>query len=122
MKTIDKAVIAAILCRSYRNPITGKVLADQFGVDIRKITQIIEEARDSGIKIASSKGGRDDYIGGVVPAGYYQAHSPEEMRSTFEMYRSTIKQLSSRAKAIMNFNGQNPTIFEQYDEIDSEVA
>ena len=105
MKTSDtlfaQAVVAAILCRSYRNPITGAVLAEQFAVDIRTITGIVEQARDAGMKISSSKGGFDKYLGLVVPSGYYQAKTPEEMRSTYDMYQSTIKQLSTRAKKMM---------------------
>lgn len=108
-----ESVIAAIICRSYKNPITGAALAGSFGVDIRKITQIVEGARDAGIKIASSKGGFDKYLGRVVEAGYYRANAPEEMRSTYDMYQDTIKNLSARAKKMMNFNRENPSLYEQ---------
>jgi predicted DNA-binding transcriptional regulator YafY len=108
-----QAVTAAILCRSWKNPITGAALAQSFSVDIRRITGVIEEARDAGIKIASSKGGFDKHINRQLEPGYYQAKTPEEMRSTYDMYQATIKNLSARAKKIMNFNGVNPSLYEQ---------
>ena len=111
-----QSVTAAILCRTHRNPITGSALAQEFNVDIRKITGVIEDARDAGVKIASSKGGFDRHLGMVVEAGYYQAHTPEQMRSTYEMYQTTIKNLSARAKKMMCFDNCNPSLYEQHDE------
>ena len=108
-----QSVVASILCRSFKNPITGSALAAQYSVDIRKITQVVEEARDAGIKIASSKGGFDRHMGVIVEPGYYQAKRPEEMRSTYEMYQQTIGNLSARAKRLMNFNRENPSLYEQ---------
>jgi hypothetical protein len=118
MSTIDEtmfaqAVTAAILCRDFKNPITGAALAQEFGVNIRTITGVIEIARDSGIKIASSKGSFDKFLNRKVDAGYYQAKSPEEMRSTYDFYQKTIKELSARAKKLMDFGGANPSVFEQ---------
>ena len=108
-----QSVIAAILCRTSSNPITGPALAAQFVSSLRTITQIIEEARSAGIKIASSEGGFDKYIGQAVEPGYYQARRPEEMRSTYDRYQQRIQKLSTRAKKLMDFSRDNPSLYEQ---------
>ena len=107
-------ILAAILCRRYRNPITAQVLVDQFPDlhSIREVTEIVAEARDAGYKIASSKGGWDRYLNENVEAGYFQAVRPEEIRSTADMLESTIAHLSSRRKKLLTFGG-DPTLYEQ---------
>lgn len=106
-------VLARIQLHDSKNPITAKQLCDIFGLnDIRQVTQLIETFRDAGHKIASSKGGFNQYLGRMVPSGYFLAKTPEEMRDTFDMYQSTIRQLSSRAKKLMAFAGQD-TLWQQ---------
>ena len=104
-------MLARIQLHTVKSPITGKELADVFGLrNIRQVTQIIETLRDNGHKVASSKGGFNQYLGFIVPSGYFIAKTPEEMRATADFYQSTIEQLSRRRKKLMTFEGA-PTIW-----------
>jgi hypothetical protein len=108
-----QGILAAILCRTYKNPITGDALAEGYGVDLRQITTIVSNARKKRIKIASSKGGRDEYLGVKVEAGYYQARTPEEMRSTADMIHGTAMELLKLEKDLMDFGNVQPSVWEQ---------
>ena len=108
-----QAVTAAILCRNWRNPITGDALCQEFGCDIRKITTIVKNARVAKTKIASSRGGYDKYLGAMVHAGYYQARTPEEMRSTADMIHGTAMELLKLEKDLMDFGNVQPSVWEQ---------
>lgn len=108
-----QSVVAAILCRNFKNPITGAVLAEQFSVDLRKIADVVREARIAGIKIASSRGGFDRFLNVELEPGYYGARRPEEIKSTAEMIHKTAMDLLHTERLLMDFKGENPTVWEQ---------
>lgn len=107
------SIIAAILCRSYKNPIPGAALAAQFGVDIRRIADEVRDARRAGHKIASSRGGWDRFMNVELEPGYYGGRRPEEMASTAEMLRNTGLDLLHTAKLLMDFGNVEPSLYEQ---------
>lgn len=104
-------VLAAILCRTIRNPITGDALALQFSTDRRKIADLIETWRDEGIKIGSTKGGLDA-DGNERPKGYFQAKDPGEMLETVAHMESMARQIWARAQKLKKW-GTVPTLWEQ---------
>jgi biotin operon repressor len=108
-------VLAHIQLRDYTHPVNSDELEAVFGVKERQITQAIEYLRDSGHKVASSKGRHDRYLGVYVPPGFYIARRPEEMRSTADMLQSTIQRISERRRRLMDFGNAAPSLYEQGD-------
>lgn len=113
---ISDKILGSILCRTWKNPITGQALADSYQVDIRVVTSVVKQKRAAKIKIASSRGGFDKYIGQNVEPGYYRAYSPEEMASTAEMLRKTALAELAIAKSLMDFGEADLNLWEKIDE------
>jgi len=104
-------VLAVLKTRTITNPITGQTLADEFGVDWRKIAEIINLLRRAGHKIGSSKGGKD-LSGNVIPMGYFVARDPSEIVGTVKHMKEEAIQILSMAKKLETW-GTNPTLFEE---------
>jgi hypothetical protein len=101
-------ILARIQIHRIEYPITGRALAEEFGIDIRKVQLVVEELRKGGHKIGSQM---------ANPAGYFLARNPEELYETAEHYRSRAKEFCLQANRLMDFGSAQPTIFEQTVEI-----
>jgi len=98
-------VLKRIGQHSISNPITGGSLALEFGTSWRTIASIVEDARDSGHKIGSSKGGK--------AMGYFLASNPQELHSTIAHMRSQGKKIIVRSNIMANWGSSQPSVFEQ---------
>jgi biotin operon repressor len=104
----EKQLILRVLDRiqqhTYKHPITIPVLAAEFGVDERKIKQLVEELRDAGHKVGSHK---------EKPYGVFIARSPVEIHPTATRLENEGLRFLKTARQLRDFGSINPTIFEQ---------
>jgi len=99
-------ILKRIQQHTQSNPITGASIAAEFGTSWRNVASVVEDLRDSGHKIGSSKGGKDKGM------GYFLAHDPSEIHSTCLHMESQAKKILSRANKLRNWGSAQPTIFE----------
>lgn len=86
------------------DPIPGRALAEEFGINRRDVQRHIEELRDAGYKIGSSMG---------EDPGYFIAKHPHELLPTANHYRHRAKVFCQKANRLMDFGSDAPEIFEQ---------
>lgn len=101
-------VLARIQMHSIRSPITGGTLAKIYGIDIRHVQHIVEDLRDAGHKIGANQS---------PPRGYFLAKGPDEMFETAELLRDRGRTFFARAARLMNFGGNQRTVWEQETEL-----
>jgi hypothetical protein len=98
-------LLARIQLHRIEDPIAGRVLAEEFGIDIRRVQMVVEELRDARYKIGSS-------MDGSKP-GYFLARNADELYETAEHYRSRARAFLGRANRLMDFGSMQPTLYEQ---------
>lgn len=96
-------VLARIQQHTIEQPITGEALAAEFSTSWRKVAEIVEELRDAGHKIGSSKS---------KPMGYFLARHPSELISTLNHLEGQAKKILARRNRLAWWGGSQPTIFE----------
>lgn len=102
--TLTLRVLARIQQYTIEQPITGEALAAEFGTSWRKIAEIVEELRDAGHKIGSSKS---------KPMGYFIARHPAELQGTLNHLEGQAKKILARRNRLAWWGGSQPTVFEQ---------
>ncbi len=106
-------VLAVLKSHSITNPITGQALATSFGVEWRKIADIVNLLRRAGHKIGSSKGAKDSQ-GNATPMGYFLATDPSEIAGTVKHMKDEAIEILTLAKKLESWD-ETPTLFEQVD-------
>lgn len=108
-KSIDTQLALRVLARIQmhrkEDPIAGHALAEEFGINLRKVQWVIEELRDADYKIGSSMDASNP--------GYFLARNAEELSETAEHYRSRARAFLGRANRLMDFGSLQPTLYEQ---------
>ncbi len=85
------------------DPILGAALAEELGVSWRTVAACVEELRDAGFKVGSSN---------QSPMGYFMARDSYQMLETVDRLRSQAKKILARTNRMMDFQSQQPTVFE----------
>lgn len=96
-------VLKRIQQHTSTNPITGGSLAAEFGTTWRRVATVVEDLRDSGHKIGSSKSD---------PMGYFLARHPSELTSTLDHLEGQAKKILARRNRLANWGSAQSTIFE----------
>ncbi len=104
-------ILARISVASKQYPVKYQALADEFGVDWRKIADVVEQLRDAGHKVASVNG---------TPPGCFIAKSPAEMAPTALRLEIQGKRIIQRARKLMDFGNMERTLFDSAAEIKFE--
>jgi hypothetical protein len=96
------------------NAIKIKALSEEFGICERQVKGHIEELRDAGYKIGSRKSPAD-------LAGVFIATHPAEIYETVTRLHEEGIKLLVRAKKLLDWKNDQPTVFEQLPETDESL-
>ena len=97
-------VLQRIRQRGPDNPIKCKTLADEFSVNMRVITAIVETSRDAGEWICAAQ---------KPPYGYYYAQSKHQLAQHIEKEHQRCMQQLARHKKQLDYTPQDPSLFDQ---------
>lgn len=94
------------------NPIKIKALEAEFNITNRDVKSHIAELIDAGYKIGSSK---------RKPMGVFMATHPTEVLETVKRMKDEGIKYLVRARKLLTWNEQQPTVFEQMPELDEAI-
>jgi len=113
----EKQLVLRVLDRiqqhTYDRPITIPTLAQEFGIDERKVKQVIEELRDAGHKVGSHK---------MKPYGVFIARGPIEIHETATRLENEGLRFLKKARQLRDFGNTCPTIWEQIIDVHPAAA
>lgn len=94
------------------HPIKIKALEAEFGVTNRDVKSRIADLIDAGYKIGSSK---------REPMGVFMATHPTEVLETVKRMKDEGLKYLVRARKLLTWDEQQPTVFEQMPELDQAI-
>lgn len=105
-------ILAVIQQHRPSNPILARDLAEMFCLGRngeRRVKAITRQLRLAGHKVGSSK---------TDPCGFFIGRTPDELRATAFRLFDEARSSAEQGRALLNFEGQAPELFQQVPELD----